>query len=118
MPEEVIDGLAIKPDGVYVDCTLGGAGHSSRIAALLSERGRLIGIDQDEEAIAAAKERLAGFPCKIDIVHDNFRHLDDILGRVAAPVVDGVLYGGARLFVHAGRAARHAHGRDGLVFGL
>ena len=92
MPEEVLDGLAVKPDGVYVDCTLGGAGHSSRIASLLSAQGRLIGIDQDEEAIAAAKERLAGFSCKIDIVHDNFRHLDDILGRVEAPVVDGVLF--------------------------
>ncbi|MDY6268030.1 MAG: 16S rRNA (cytosine(1402)-N(4))-methyltransferase RsmH [Selenomonadaceae bacterium] len=92
MPEEVLHGLAVKPDGVYVDCTLGGAGHASRIASLLSERGRLIGIDQDEEAIAAARERLASFPCHIDIVHSNFRHLGDILERVDAPVVDGVLF--------------------------
>ena len=92
MPEEVLDGLAVRPDGVYVDCTLGGAGHASRIASLLSPQGRLIGIDQDEEAIAAARGRLAGFACRIDIVHDNFRHLDEILGRVEAPAVDGVLF--------------------------
>ena len=92
MPEEVLDGLAVKPEGVYVDCTLGGAGHASRIASLLSPSGRLIGIDQDEEAIAAAKERLVDARCRVDIVHDNFRHLDDILERVDAPVVDGVLF--------------------------
>ena len=53
MPEEVIDGLAIRPDGIYVDCTLGGAGHAHRIAERLSTAGRLIGIDQDEAAIEA-----------------------------------------------------------------
>ena len=58
--EETIKGLVTDPRGTYVDCTLGGAGHSSRIAALLCPEGRLIGIDQDREAIAAAKERLAG----------------------------------------------------------
>ena len=57
MPEEVIDGLAIRPDGIYVDCTLGGAGHAHRIAERLSAAGRLIGIDQDEAAIEAARAR-------------------------------------------------------------
>ena len=92
MPEEVLSGLAVRPDGVYVDCTLGGAGHAARIAALLSESGRLIGIDQDAEAIAAAKERLAGVPCRVDIVHDNFRNLAQILSRLDVPAVDGVLF--------------------------
>ena len=92
MPEEVISGLSVKPDGTYVDCTLGGAGHSSRIASLLSACGRLIGIDQDEEAVAAAKERLAGFACRVDIVHDNFRNLAQILDELGVPAVDGVLF--------------------------
>ena len=92
MPDEVLAGLAIRPDGTYVDCTLGGAGHSRRIAARLSAAGRLIGIDQDEEAICAARERLGGFSCRVDIVHDNFRHLEDILAREGADAVDGVLF--------------------------
>ena len=96
MPEEVIDGLAIRPDGIYVDCTLGGAGHAHRIAERLSAAGRLIGIDQDEAAIEAARARLAGVSCCVDIVHDNFQNLDAILERTDAPRVDGVL-------------ARHAH---------
>lgn len=65
LPEEVIAGLAIKPDGIYVDCTLGGAGHSSRIASQLNENGHLIGIDQDEDAIKVATERLKQYQCKI-----------------------------------------------------
>ena len=92
MPEEVLSGLAVKPDGTYVDCTLGGAGHSARIAALLSERGHLIGIDQDGEAIAAAQERLADARCRVDIVHDNFRNLAQILTELDVPAVDGVLF--------------------------
>ena len=92
MPEEVIDGLAIRPDGIYVDCTLGGAGHAHRIAERLSAAGRLIGIDQDEAAIEAARARLADVPCRVDIVHDNFQNLDAILERADAPRVDGVLF--------------------------
>ena len=92
LPEEVIQGLDIKPDGTYVDCTLGGAGHSSRIASQLSEKGRLVGIDQDEDAIEAAKERLKDFACKIDIVHRNFKYLDDILDELGIAQVDGVLF--------------------------
>ena len=92
MPEEVIDGLAIRPDGIYVDCTLGGAGHAHRIAERLSAAGRLIGIDQDEAAIEAARARLADVSCRVDIVHDNFQNLDAILERTDAPRVDGVLF--------------------------
>lgn len=92
LPEEVIEGLDIKPDGTYVDCTLGGAGHSSRIAQRLSSSGRLIGIDQDEDAIAAASERLKDFSCRVDIVHRNFKYLDEILADLDAGSVDGVLF--------------------------
>lgn len=92
LPEEVIEGLDIKPDGTYVDCTLGGAGHSSRIAQRLSSSGRLIGIDQDEDAIAAASERLKDFSCRVDIVHRNFKYLDEILADLGADSVDGVLF--------------------------
>ena len=73
LPEETIQGLVTRTDGIYVDCTLGGAGHAGRVAKLLSPQGRLIGIDQDLAAIAAAKERLADAACRVDIVHSNGR---------------------------------------------
>jgi len=92
MPEETVSGLVTDPSGIYVDCTLGGAGHSHLIADRLTPSGRIIGIDQDEEAIAAARERLRDCSCRIDIVHDNFRHLDAILAAQDAPFVDGVLF--------------------------
>ena len=68
MLEEAVSGLVKNPDGVYVDCTLGGAGHSAKIVSMLSRAGRLIGIDQDEAAIATARERLTGADCRVDIV--------------------------------------------------
>jgi 16S rRNA (cytosine1402-N4)-methyltransferase len=71
---------------------LGGAGHSGRIAEQLTENGRIIGIDQDAEAIEAAGRHLAGSRCRVDIVHDNFRNLDAILEAQGAPLVDGVLF--------------------------
>ena len=92
LPEETIDALAIRSDGIYVDCTLGGAGHAGRIAAQLSAKGRLIGIDQDELAIAAARERLADAQCKVTLVRDNFRHLRDILAAEEISSVDGILF--------------------------
>ena len=92
LPEEVIQGLNIKPDGIYVDCTLGGAGHSSRIAERLNENGHLIGIDQDEDAIEAATQRLAKYNCKIDIVHDNFKNLEQILANLHIDGIDGILF--------------------------
>ena len=69
--EECIQGLNIKPDGIYVDGTLGGAGHSSHIAARLTT-GRLIGIDRDEIALSAAAERLAPYKERVTLVHSNF----------------------------------------------
>ena len=90
--EETIRGLVTDTNGIYVDCTLGGAGHAGRIASLLSEEGRLIGIDQDAQAIEAATERLSGAACRVDIVHDNFCHLEEILEKQDAPLVQGILF--------------------------
>lgn len=92
LPEEVIAGLNIKEDGIYVDCTLGGAGHSSMIAERLSEKGHLIGIDQDEEAIAVARERLSKYPCKIDVVHSNFENIAQVLEDLNIDKIDGALF--------------------------
>lgn len=75
---ECINGLDIKPEGVYVDCTLGGGGHSSQIAARLSDKGLLIGIDQDKNAIAAASQRLKDYS-NVKYVHDNFSNIKDIV---------------------------------------
>ena len=69
--DEVIAGLEIKPDGVYVDGTLGGAGHGSVVCSKLSEQGRFIGIDQDEDAIRVSTERLAPFGDKVQIIRSN-----------------------------------------------
>ena len=71
---ECMEGLSIKPDGVYVDGTLGGGGHSFHILERLNEKGRLIGIDQDEDAIEAATKRLAQFEKQVTIVRDNYEH--------------------------------------------
>ena len=88
--EECIQGLNIKPEGIYVDGTLGGAGHSSRIAAKLTT-GTLIGIDRDEVALAAAGERLAQFGDRVKLVHSNFCEIDSILEDLNIPGVDGIL---------------------------
>lgn len=88
--EECIEGLNIKPDGIYVDGTLGGAGHSSRIAAKLTT-GRLIGIDRDPVALKAAGERLAPFGDRVRLVHSNFCELDSALDTLGIDCVDGIL---------------------------
>ena len=88
--EECIQGLAIKPDGIYVDGTLGGAGHSSRIAALLTT-GRLVGIDRDPMALKAAGERLAPYKDRVSLVHSNFCELDSALDSLGIGGVDGIL---------------------------
>ena len=92
MPEETIAGLITAKDGIYVDCTLGGAGHSSLIAQQLTPEGHLIGIDQDTAAIAAASERLKDYPCRIYIVKSNFSQLDQVLSDLNVPHVDGFLF--------------------------
>ena len=87
---ECIDGLNIKEDGIYVDCTLGGAGHSSHILKHLSKNGLLIGIDQDTDALKAAKERLKDYD-NVKYVHSNFYNIDSILNELEIPKVDGIL---------------------------
>lgn len=88
--DECINGLDIKPDGIYVDCTLGGAGHSSEILKRLSNKGLLIGIDQDEDALKAASERLKNYDNKI-LVHNNFHNIKSILDDLKIDKVDGIL---------------------------
>ena len=87
---ECLDGLNIKPDGIYVDGTLGGAGHSSQIAARLTT-GRLIGIDRDPVALKAAGERLAPYQDRVTLVHSNFCEVKQILQDLEIPGVDGIL---------------------------
>ena len=88
---ECIEALQIKPDGIYVDGTLGGAGHSTQIAKRLGENGRLIGIDQDEAAIAVAGERLAQFGDKVTIVRNNYCAMKEIATEHAKEGLDGIL---------------------------
>lgn len=90
MLNECIEGLNIKENGIYVDCTLGGGGHSKFILEHLSKDGRLIGIDQDIEAINAAKKRLENYS-NVTYVNDNFYNIDDILTKLNIEKVDGIL---------------------------
>ena len=91
MLEQVIEGLDIKPDGIYVDGTLGGGGHSYEIAKRLVSGGRLIGIDQDEAAINAAGARLSGFNDRVTIVRSNYAQMVSILHSLDINRVDGIL---------------------------
>ncbi len=86
-----MDGLAIHPDGIYVDGTLGGAGHSHEIASRLKDGGRLIGIDQDEDAIRAATARLEDVKDRVTIVHDNYEHIPQVMEDLGITQVSGIL---------------------------
>ena len=88
---ETVDMLNIKPDGVYVDCTLGGAGHSNLIASRLSDKGRLIGIDRDDFALGKAKERLAKYGEKIILLHGNFVDGARMISELGIDRIDGVV---------------------------
>ena len=88
---ECIENLNIKPDGIYVDGTLGGAGHSYHICERLSKKGRLIGIDQDEDAIRAATTRLEPFKDRVTIVKDNYSNIKNVLVSLGIDKVDGIL---------------------------
>ena len=90
MLNETIEQLNIRPDGIYVDGTLGGAGHSSEIAKRLTT-GRLIGIDQDADAIAAASERLKDYKDKVTIVRSNYAQMKEVLHNLGIEKVDGIL---------------------------
>ena len=90
MLQECIEGLKIKKDGIYVDGTLGGAGHSKEIAKRLSTKGKLIGIDRDEEALEAAKENLQEFQ-NVIYIHDNHDNIQEILENLKVQKVDGIL---------------------------
>ena len=88
---EVIEGLNIVPDGIYVDGTVGGGGHSSEICDRLSENGRLIGIDRDIDAIDAASARLADAGCRVDLVHSDFEDIKKVLGELGINEINGAL---------------------------
>lgn len=88
---ECIEALQIKPNGIYVDCTTGGGGHSLEIAKRLTDGGRLIAIDRDEDALRAAGKRLADFADRVTFVHSNYAMLQSVLTDLGIPGVDGVL---------------------------
>lgn len=88
---ETIENLNIKPDGIYVDGTLGGGGHAYQVASRLGEKGRLIGIDQDKDAIKAAGERLAEFGDKVTIIRSNYSNMKEELHRIGIEKVDGIV---------------------------
>ena len=89
--EETIEYLNVRPDGIYVDGTLGGGGHAYHVCEKLSERGRYIGIDQDRAAIAAASERLAPFKDRVTVVRNNYENMDLVLKELEISGVDGIL---------------------------
>ncbi len=88
---ESVELLKVKEDGVYADGTLGGGGHSSLICSALSKEGRLIGIDRDETALAAAKERLLEYSCQKNFCHDNFFNIKQILAKLGTDKLDGAI---------------------------
>ncbi len=90
--DEAVEGLNIKEDGIYVDCTLGGAGHSMEIIKRLTGQGRLICFDQDMTAIEVAKERLKDYLPRVTFIHANFRYLKEELAKIGVTKVDGILY--------------------------
>ena len=90
--EETIDNLIGNPSGVYVDCTLGGGGHSHALAERLNDDGLLIGLDQDADAIAAATKRLEDTACRHILVQRNFSQLSDVLDELGIDAVDGVMF--------------------------
>ncbi|PEJ60329.1 MULTISPECIES: 16S rRNA (cytosine(1402)-N(4))-methyltransferase RsmH [unclassified Bacillus (in: firmicutes)] len=90
--KETVDSLEINEDGIYVDCTLGGGGHSEYLLSQLSSKGRLIAFDQDETAIKHAKERLKQYENQLTIVKSNFKHIKEELHQLGINEVDGILF--------------------------
>jgi len=91
MLDEVLNGLQIKENGIYVDATLGGAGHSIEIAKRLSVDGLLVGIDQDPDALNVAQQRLSGLDCNIKLIRSNFSCIYDVVSAIGVQKVDGIL---------------------------
>ena len=89
--EETIDGLNIKPEGIYVDGTLGGAGHASEVCRRLSAKGRFIGIDQDQDAIVAASDRLAAYEDRVTIIRSNYCYMANELHSLGIQKVNGIV---------------------------
>ena len=89
--EETIDGLNIKPEGIYVDGTLGGAGHASEVCRRLSAKGRFIGIDQDQDAIVAASERLAAYEDRVTIIRSNYCYMANEVHNLGIQKVNGIV---------------------------
>ncbi|KHF40786.1 16S rRNA (cytosine(1402)-N(4))-methyltransferase RsmH [Halalkalibacter okhensis] len=92
LKQESVDGLNIAPNGIYVDCTLGGAGHSSLIAAQLEEGGHLYAFDQDDKALAHAKKQLQPYEGQVTLIRSNFRHIKRELAHHGVTKVDGILF--------------------------
>lgn len=88
---ETIDSLHIRPDGIYCDGTIGGGGHSGHILSRLSSGGRLIGFDQDEEALAAARQHLASYHDQLTLIHSNYADMPEVLDDLGIDRVDGIL---------------------------
>ncbi|MDE6212944.1 MAG: 16S rRNA (cytosine(1402)-N(4))-methyltransferase RsmH [Lachnospiraceae bacterium] len=88
---ETIENLDIKPEGIYLDGTLGGAGHAGEVVARLTGAGRLIGIDQDEDAIAAAEKRLLPYRERVTLIRDNYVHAVEALAQIGVSQVDGIV---------------------------
>ncbi|MYL42350.1 16S rRNA (cytosine(1402)-N(4))-methyltransferase RsmH [Virgibacillus salexigens] len=92
LKEETIKGLNIQPNGIYIDCTVGGGGHSEAIASQLGENGLLIAFDQDLAALEAAKHRLAAYQDRILFIHSNFSQLEEALTKQQIKHIDGILF--------------------------
>lgn len=88
---ETVDGLQVKPDGIYVDATLGGGGHAFEVCGRLGDKGRFIGIDQDADAIEAAGKRLEGFGEKVTIIRSNYCNMKPLLQKEGIDRVDGIM---------------------------
>ena len=91
MPVQAVDYLNCRPGKIYVDCTLGGAGHARRILEKIIPEGLLIGIDQDKDAIKHAEIALKSFESNVRLFHDNYSNLGSIIARLGIPAVDGIL---------------------------
>ncbi|WP_164669101.1 16S rRNA (cytosine(1402)-N(4))-methyltransferase RsmH [Virgibacillus doumboii] len=92
LKEEALEGMAVKPDGTYVDCTVGGGGHSEQIASRLGENGLLVAFDQDLDALKAAESRLQHYRDRILFIHSNFRNLEESLTSHKVESIDGILF--------------------------